>query len=89
VPKESKLLQKETHTHTQKIALSIKTELLSRTLLEISSIVMKDIIRDVDFAKARLLNKKIFIQMCTGFGSEYTNLLYHYEFGKRNFLNKN
>jgi len=66
-------------------ALSIKTVLLSRRLLEVSGIVMKDIIQDVDFAKARLLNKKIFIQMRSGFGSEYTHLLYHSEFGKRNF----
>jgi hypothetical protein len=40
---------------------------------------------DVDFAKARLLNKKIFVQMLSGFVSEYTHLLYHSEFGKRNF----
>jgi hypothetical protein len=46
---------------------------------------MKDVIQDVDFAKARSLNKKIFIPMLSGFGSEYTHLLYHSEFGKRNF----
>jgi hypothetical protein len=57
-------------------------------LLEVSGIVMKDIIRDVDFSKAMLLNKKIFIQMRTGFGSEYTHFLYHSEFGKREFFNK-
>ena len=34
----------------KKVALSIKTELHSRTLLEISGIVMKDIIQDIDFA---------------------------------------
>jgi len=84
VPKESKLLQKN-HTQKKNIALSIKTELLSRTLLEISGIVMKDIIRDDDFAKAELLNKKIFIQMRTGFVSEYTHLIYNSEFVKRNF----
>jgi hypothetical protein len=68
------------------VALSIVTVLLSRRLLEISGIVMKDIIQDADFEKSRLLNKKIFIQMRSGFGSEYTHLLYHSEFGKRNFL---
>jgi hypothetical protein len=77
VPKESKLLRGGN--------LSIKTVFLSWRLLEISDIVMKNILQDVDFAKTRLLNKKIFIQMRSGFDSEYTHLLYHTEFEKRNF----
>jgi hypothetical protein len=69
----------------KKKPLSIRTVLLSRRLLEISGIVMKNIIQDVDFAKARSLYTKIIIKIYSGFGSDYTHLLYHSEFGKRNF----
>jgi len=46
------------------VALSIKTLLLSGRLLQISGIVMKDIIQDVGFAKARLLKTRRFLSRC-------------------------
>jgi hypothetical protein len=53
-----------------------------------SGVVMKDIIQDVDFAKARLLHKKNLSRCARVLARNTPIYFYHSEFGKRIFFNK-
>src|SRR5215469_84174 len=56
-----------------------RQNLASKRLSKDFDIVMQEVIKIVNFIKARSLNNRIFAQMCLEMGSEYTNLLYHSE----------